>query len=169
MQNRKLYLNLQRSKTFAGLNETGMKKALVYILSAVLLTAFSASCSTGLEPVGDLENTGYTIVISGTAADITTTEPLENVKITFYAAEVTEYGEGALVDRTVYTDNRGRFELTEGGFQQKILCRITAEDQTGTYESSTQEMIVSWSGPSFNSETGSFYANDVNFYLKKEE
>ena len=61
-----------------------MKKALVYILSAVLLTAFMASCSTGLEPVEDLENTGYTIVISGTAADITTTEPLENVKITFY-------------------------------------------------------------------------------------
>lgn len=145
-----------------------MKKALVYILSAVLLTTFMASCSTGLEPVEDLENTGYTIVVSGTVADITTTEPLENVKITLYAAEVTEYGEGALVNRTVYTDNRGRFELTESGFQQKITCRVTAEDQSGVYESATQEMVVSWNGTSYNSQTRTSYVNDVNFYLKKE-
>ena len=116
-----------------------MKKALVYILSAVLLTAFMASCSTGLEPVEDLENTGYTIVVSG-----------------------------ALVSRTVYTDNRGRFELTEGGFQQKITCRVTAEDQSGVYESATQEMVVSWNGTSYNSQTRTSYVNDVNFYLKKE-
>ena len=146
-----------------------MKKALVYILSAVLLTAFSASCSTGLEPVEDLKNTGYTIVISGTAADIATTEPLENVKITLYAAAVAENGGGALVSRSVYTDNRGRFQLTEGGFQQKILCMITAEDQTGNYESATQEMVVSWSGTSYNPQTRTSYVNDVDFYLKKEE
>lgn len=146
-----------------------MKKALVYILSAVLLTAFSASCSTGLEPVEDLETTGYTIVISGTAADINTTEPLENVKITLYAAEISDMGDVSLVNKSVYTDNRGKFQLTEDGFDKMISCKITAEDQTSTYASSTQEMIVTWSGPSFNPETGTFYVNDVNFYLRKEE
>ena len=160
---------MQRSKTSAGSNKTGMKKAIVYILSAVLLTAFTASCSTGLEPVEDLANTGYTIVISGTAADISTTEPLENVKITLHAAEVVESGEGALESKSVYTDNRGRFSLEMGGFIRMISCVVTAEDQSGTYASATQEMKISWSGPSFNQETGTFYVNNLDFYLKKGE
>lgn len=146
-----------------------MKKAIAYILSALLFTAFSASCSTGLEPVEDLETTGYTIVISGTAADLNTTNPLENVKITLYAAEISDMGDVSLVNKSVYTDNRGKFQLTEDGFYRMISCRITAEDQTSTYASSAQEMIVTWSGPSFNPETGTFYVNDVNFYLRKEE
>lgn len=146
-----------------------MKKVVIYILSAVLLTAFTASCSTGLEPVEDLANTGYTIVIAGTAADITTTEPLENVKITFHATEVVESGEGMVESKSVYTDNRGRFTLEMGGFVRMISCIVTAEDQSGTYASATQEMKISWSGPSFNQETGTFYVNNLDFYLKKEE
>jgi len=148
--------------------ETGMKKAIAYILSAVITILLATSCSAGLDPVGDLEDTGYTIVVSGSVADIATAEPLENVKITFYAAEVADFESGTLIVKTVYTDNRGRFNFKESGFEKMISCRITAEDHEGTYTPSTQKLFVSWTGPSFDNRTGTFFVNDLNFHLEKK-
>lgn len=150
-----------------------MNKTLAKIFAAIFLTLCLVSCSAEMMPYPEHNNDqlkeGYTVIISGTASDVITAEPLENVKITLQAAEITDDGHGILYTRNAYTDNRGRYELKESGFSKKIICWITAEDQTEKYKSAEAEMTVSWSGPSFDAKNGIFYANDIDFYLEKVE
>lgn len=150
-----------------------MNRTIAHIFAASLFTLSLASCNAEMSLYPDYNEVpsadGYTVIISGTASDRHTAEPLENVKVTLHAAEITGDDHGTIYTKSVYTDNRGKYEIREDGFRKMIICRLTAEDQTGLYQNASAEMNVTWSGPSFDAVNGAFYANDIDFYLEKTE
>jgi hypothetical protein len=142
-----------------------MRHIILNIVILLLASTAVLSCSTGMP--GTLDPDARTLVISGVTTDSSTDEPLEDVKITLQATEVRK---GVIKSKrtvTAYTDNRGSYNITAEGFRNTVTCSISAEDMKGNYQGGTQEINISWSGPSYEKETGTFYVNDCNFYLGK--
>ncbi|MBR5273818.1 MAG: hypothetical protein IKU33_01080 [Bacteroidales bacterium] len=107
------------------------------------------------------------IVISGAVSDILTGEPLEEIKISLHAAEFGDNENVNLVSKTTYTDNSGRYTVSAVGFTYITTCLVTAEDPNGKYADSSQEIMVTWTAPNMQGNT--FYVNDINFYLERDE
>jgi hypothetical protein len=118
------------------------------------------SCSNTIEE----EDKTYTVVISGTASDKVTSEPLRGIKINLYAAEE---GNGEIHNINTRTDETGSFMLSAGGFTRQISCTITADDENRIYSFAQQDLKISWSGPTFDVYTNYFYVNDCDFYMEK--
>ncbi len=144
-----------------------MKLLFVNMIMLLLVSMAALSCSK--EPMSEIpiEEDTYTIVISGTASDKESSTPLEGIKIGLHAAEPINDGYGEIRTMTVYTDNRGYFTLTAGGFTRPISCTVTAEDTNNIYGFAQQNLNISWSGPSFDMHTNYFYVNDCDFYLER--
>lgn len=105
--------------------------------------------------------------VSGTASDISTGQPLEEIKITIHAAEQPDGSETNLISKTAYTDNSGKFTISADGFRNQTTCMIIAEDPDGIYEDAIQEIKISWSSTSMLGNV--FYVNDCDFYLEKKK
>jgi hypothetical protein len=145
-----------------------MKLFFVNMLMLLSVTMAALSCSTGPNEFENTEYEGtYTVVVSGTASEKSTSQPLEGIKITLHAAEPVVNNSGEVRTMTVYTDNKGRFTLTAEGFTREISCTITSDDMKGIYEYGRQDMKIFWKGPSYDSKTGTFYVNDCDFYMEK--
>lgn len=135
----------------------------------ILLLASTAvlSCSD----LGDYEipssEEELEILISGTASDILTGEPLEEIKISLHAAEFGDNDNVNLVSKTTYTDNSGKYTVSAKGFTYITTCLVTAEDPNGVYADSSQEIMVTWTAPNMQGNT--FYVNECNFYLERNE
>ena len=113
------------------------------------------------------ENAPLVLSVSGTASDISTGQPLEDIKITIHAAEQPDGSGTNLVSKTAYTDNTGKFTISAEGFNNQTTCKIIAEDPDGIYEDSIQEIKISWSSTSMLGNV--FYVNDCDFYLEKKQ
>lgn len=122
-----------------------------------------------IESVQDEDHDTYSLVISGTASDLDSGLPLEEVKITLLSKETLPKGKILYTEKSAYTDNNGMFKLQADNFHFTISVTVTAEDPNGNYMNATHEVQqISWDS-SYNMHGGTFYINDCNFHLKKSE
>ena len=135
----------------------------------ILLLASTAvlSCSDVDSDIFERPDEELVISISGTASDLSTGEPIEEIKITVHAAEYGDKDNVNLVSKTTYTDNTGRFSISAEGFSYSTTCLVTAEDPNGIYADASQEIKISWSATSMQGNT--FYVNECDFYLEKNQ
>lgn len=143
------------------------------LLTLTLLAISATSCSLALlsdeseKLDGDLK-----IVVTGVASDVVSNTPLTGIKITFSAYKENSISILPLASQTVYTNSDGIYTIQAEGFSEAITCTITAESieqDEVEYEEITSKIVVTWSGDSFDEETGTFFVNDCNFQLKKKE
>ena len=144
-----------------------MLKNVFNIFILLLVTTAVLSCSEGLLSESQPSEEELEIVISGAVSDILTGEPLEDIKICLHAAEFGDNENVNLVSKTSYTDNSGKYTVSAIGFTYITTCLITAEDPNGKYADSSQEVMVTWTAPNMQGNT--FYVNDINFYLERNE
>ncbi len=145
-----------------------MRNVLKNILVLLLSSTAVLSCSVGmvndpaLAPGMDLS-----ITVTGTASDIDTNWPLEEIRIILHAEEAISNGTELLIDKTTYTDNNGRFSITMEGFRSPTSFTISADDPNGVYGGAQIKIpLVTWDFD-YNISGGTFYVNDCNFHLKK--
>ncbi len=129
----------------------------------LLLCATAAlSCSAGLEFDMSDAKIERSITVIGTASDIDTKKPIEEIKVTLHPAH------SDIESKSSYTDNQGKFTITIDGFTKPTSFTISAEDPKGIYESSTHEIsLVTWD-LNYSSPDGNFFVNEEHFYLKKK-
>lgn len=145
-----------------------MKKAIRNIFMILLAAAAAISCDKALLADNGYELDGdYRIVVSGSVSALEGNAPLEEIKVTFNAYPVEVLYPLPIFSTTVYTDNKGLYSFDAKGFSSPITCSITAESQEGSYSSSTQEIKISWTGPSFDMEHKTFFVNNCDFKLSK--
>ena len=144
-----------------------MLKNVFNIFILLLFSTAVLSCSEG--PISEFQPSEeeLEIVISGAVSDIQTGKPLEEVKITLHAAEFGGNDNVNLVSKTTYTDNTGKYSVSAQGFTYITTCLVTAEDPNGVYVDSSQEIMVTWTAPNMHGNT--FFVNDINFYLERNE
>lgn len=142
-----------------------MTKRLLNIFILLCAAAISLSCSSGLLPedAAVLDGDG-TIMISGAVSSDDT--PLEGIKMVFEA-----YGSSAMPIMTTnaYTGSKGTYTIHAQGFSGPVTCIVNACDESGTYESQSTEINVSWKGSAYDKDRNTFVVNDCNFHLKKAQ
>lgn len=117
----------------------------------------------------DAEESSYSLIISGSASDIESSLPIEEIKITLTATEISEKGKATEIEKTSYTGSDGLFTLKAEGFTNPVSIILTAEDPNGKYDAATHEIpLISWDS-SYNMSGNSFYINDCDFHLKRSE
>ncbi len=127
----------------------------------MLLLAMTAALSCNKDIIPE----ECAITVTGTASDLITNQPIEEIKLTMYALENGNYEKISI--QTTYTDDDGKFTLEMSGFKNPTSFTIKAEDPDGEYEISTHEIpLVTWSS-SYNISQGTFYVNECDFYMKK--
>ena len=147
-----------------------MNKLILNTLILLLASTAVLSCSMG--PMMDAEapmdeNKPLMLSVSGTASDISTGQPLEEIKITIHAAEHPDGSIANIVSKTTYTDRNGKFTISADGFTNQTTCLVTAEDPDGIYEGASQEIKISWSQT--NMLDNVFFVNDCDFYLERKK
>lgn len=139
-----------------------MTRNFVNTLTLLCAAAISSSCSAGLLPedAAALDGDG-TIMISGAVSS--DNEPLEGIKMVFEA-----YGSSAvpIMITNAYTGSKGTYTIHAQGFSAPVTCTVSASDESGTYESQSTEINVSWNGSAYDKERNTFVVNDCNFHLK---
>lgn len=140
---------------------------LTVILSAL---AFAACAQIFLDDDDKILEGEYKLLMSGIVSESGSTKPLSGIKITFSAFKENDISVLPLLTKTVYTDGKGTYNLEAEGFSEPIKCTITAEStkQNDTaYEKSSQDILVTWSGDSFDEEESIFFVNNCNFQMNK--
>ena len=94
--------------------------------------------------------------------------PLEDITINFKAYPQDDADASPISSETVYTNSKGTYSIHADGDARQLLCTITAEDKSGTYEIQTKQVIVTWKGSSYDAETNMFIVNDCNFQLSRK-
>lgn len=144
-----------------------MNKAIRNIFIILIAAAAVISCDKALVADNGYELGGdYRIVVTGSVSAMDNT-PLEEIKVTLNAYPPDVLYPLPLVTKTVYTDNKGLYSVDAFGFSGSIICNVKAESQDGSYNSETQELKITWSGPSFDEKNNTFFVNDCNFKLVK--
>lgn len=148
-----------------------MKKILSYALSLLLCLAALSSCSKAFDVEMDMGevNNERSIYITGAVTDSDTGELLENIQIEFNAYLQADLDSPAVISDAVFTNSNGIFTIYCEGSESKLTCTLVAEDPEGLYKSQTKQILVSWSGTSFDKDNNTFVVNDCSFNLKKEE
>lgn len=110
------------------------------------------------------------IVITGVVTDASSSQPLEDITIHFKAYPQGSPDASPLITDEVHTTSSGTFTIhASGEFHESLLCVLTAHDASDVYESKTNQVIVTWSGMSYDKDTGRFVVNDCSFQLQKAE
>lgn len=153
---------------------TEMKKRILNILMLLLSAAVLASCSMEMEPEhwGDMmgDKDIRSIIITGAVTDASTGQPLEDITIHFKAYPQDIPDASPIFTDEVHSTSSGTFTIhASGNIYESLLCVLTAQDAGNIYESKTNQVIVTWSGPSFDRNSGTFVVNDCTFQLKKAE
>ena len=151
---------------------SGMKNFFTHIISVLLASTALLSCSAEynedamLPPVSNGSHE-KTLIINGTVLSLHGDLPLEGIKITLHAAEISSDNQETVSDNIVeYTDNNGVFTLRSEGHVMPISCEITAEDPNGAYMSGKHEIpLIQWDN-SYNMQGGIWYVNDCDFHLE---
>ncbi len=146
-----------------------MRYVIINIFMLLLSATAVLSCSVGMlnEPEMNPGPMEQYITVTGSASDIETGEPIEEVKITLHAAEKFTDDSSFLTYKTTYTDNSGNFSINMGPFMSAASFTISAEDPNGVYENATHEIpLVTWDFD-YNISEGTFFVNGCDFHLKK--
>jgi hypothetical protein len=136
----------------------------LFQIFSIILLASAALCSCSTFSDTYIEN--GTIIITGTVSEIDTKQPVEGVKMIFtaYPSDGTSVYPAAALN--AYTDSKGTFNIKTEGVNSAVTCRIISEHPG--YSQVTKEIIVNWSGTSYDASTGIFYVNDCDFHLEKK-
>ena len=149
-----------------------MIKTFKKLLALTLLSATAMSCSLAFLNDDEAYLDGdMKLVVNGVVSDVATNTPIQDIKITFSAFAENSLSVLPLISKTVYTDINGEYSVETFGFSESITCRMTAEsieDMKQQYESMENVIVVTWSGNSFDESSHTFYVNDCNFQMKKE-
>lgn len=140
---------------------------LIVILSAIALTACAQMF---LDDNGSTLEGEYKLVMSGIVSEAGSSKPISGIKITFSAFKENSISVLPLMTKTVYTDGKGIYNLEAGGFSEAIRCTITAESTKQNdiaYENMSQDIVVTWSGDSFDEKNSTFFVNNCNFQMIK--
>lgn len=147
------------------MNRNIFKHILILLLSATAVLSCSEYLKADLDDPSDKE--GYAVVISGTASDMDTSIPIEEIRITLKATEKLGNGKKKSYEKSSYTDNNGVFTIEVEGFMNSISVDLKAEDPNGIYQSATHEIpMISWDS-SYNMAGNRFFVNECSFYLEK--
>ena len=143
------------------------------ILALTILAAISISCSTALlndeETVLDGE---FAIVVNGVVSDVVSNAPIKDIQVTFSAFATNSLSVMPLISKTVSTKADGTYSFKVFGFSDPVTCKITAmskEDAENRYETMTNEVVVTWEGNSYDPDSKTFFVNDCNFQMEKED
>lgn len=141
-------------------------KIVIYTVTAALLS----SCGLAvLDNAKDPEQSDLTIVVAGSVSDIKTNTPLNGIRITLKTYPLDSRSKAAATI-AVYSDSNGIYTIESTGYSEAVRCVITADSpdmEALPYESASQEININWTGTSFDSKTGTFFANDCDFKLNK--
>ena len=136
---------------------------------AILLLASTAVLSCSMDTgYHDAESgnpvKGNQILISGIVADEANI-PLEGVLVQFveYSGDIPRHVPA--YSATAYTDRDGYYTIYTEGLAGPMQCYINAEDPKGLHESASKVILVTWTGPAFDEESGMFVVNDCNFIM----
>lgn len=136
----------------------------------LLLTASASflSCSATLMEgdVSDMKD-GSRIVITGTVSDASDNYPIEDIKVVFKAYLPETSPSNPVTTLTEYTGSNGIYTIHAEGLGAISACTLTAEDETGTYATSSTRINVTWSGTAYDKESNTFVVNGCNFHLEK--
>lgn len=143
------------------------------ILALTILAAISISCSTALlndeETVLDGE---FAIVVNGVVSDVVSNAPIKDIQVTFSAFATNSLSVMPLISKTVSTKSDGTYSFKVFGFSDPVTCKITAmskEDAEDRYETMTNKVVVTWEGNSYDPDSKTFFVNDCNFQMEKED
>ena len=150
-----------------------MIKKFKNILALTILAAISISCSTALlndeETVLDGE---FAIVVNGVVSDVVSDAPIQDIQVTFSAFATNSLSVMPLISKTVSTKSDGTYSFKVFGFSDPVTCKITAmskEDAENRYETMTNKVVVTWEGNSYDPDSKTFFVNDCNFQMEKED
>ena len=147
------------------INLTGMQKFLNIMTIWLLSIAAFCSCSDIDDPdYGD--PTDKTVIINGTVSEINSRQPIEGVKIAFTAYSRDGRTGQPVSSITAYTDSRGAFKLKAEKIGTAGTCTLVSEHPE--YSGVEKEIIINWTGPSYNPESRIFYINDCDFHLESK-
>ena len=149
-----------------------MKKLITYVLMALLNTAALSSCSVEMfDPDGDsIGDAGHReMVITGLVTDLEGDKVLEDITIRFDAYLQANPGRPVITDE-VHTGNQGMFTIQASYADSgNLMCILTAEDPKGIYQSLSKQIIITWTGTSYDKKLQMYVVNDCNFQLRKAE
>mgnify|MGYP003457266671 FL=1 len=149
-----------------------MRTRIAHILILLLAATVAVSCSKADMAIEDMAgNPGVkSIVITGIVTEAQNGQPLENITIHFKAYPKDSPDAAPIIIDEVHTNSNGAYTIQTGvEIYYPLLCTLSAEDSKDIYESKTNQVIVTWSGPSFDRNSGTFVVNDCTFQLKKAE
>ncbi len=137
-----------------------------YMVTLLSVTTAVLSCSVDMYDA-EVPYQERTMLVTGSVSD-TSGNPLEDITITLKAYPQDDAAASPLTTETAYTNNKGTYSIHTKGYETPLLCIITAEDMAGTYESKTQQVLISWKGLSFDEASNTFVVNDCNFNLNRK-
>lgn len=141
-----------------------------FFRNIIILLAVSAvlfSCSKAFTAMDASDSKGGRIIITGTVSELESAQPLKDMKIVFKAYTTDNAIPVPVYSDEVYSGNDGVYAIEAAAEAGKLRCVITASDMSGGHSSQTHEIMVTWSGPSYDKHSNSFIVNDCNFQLPK--
>lgn len=106
------------------------------------------------------------VLISGSVIDAVTNEPVDGAKITFTAFESGKRSGDDHFEQNVYSGSNGTFNILVERISTSVSCILKTEAEG--YRSEEKAVIISWSGPSYDSANSTFVVNECNFFLVKD-
>lgn len=133
----------------------------------IWLLSIAAFCScSNIENTRETETADKTVIINGTVSEISTRQPIEGVKIAFMAYSSYGRTDGPVLSLNAYTDSRGTFNLKAEEIGAAVKCILTTEHPE--YSGIEKEIIINWTGTSYDAESRTFYVNDCDFHLQRK-
>ena len=120
------------------------------------------SCSDDSSDILDRFYVETNIVINGTVSESSSGQPVEGVKLLLKGYD--DSGNSVL-SQDSYTDSQGTFNLKSVYVNKAIRCTIATDHKE--YSSMQKEIIINWSGTSFDPESRTFYVNDCDFHIER--
>ena len=133
----------------------------------IWLLSIAAFCSCSDSSTHDYSDPSVKdVIINGTVSEITTRQPIEGVKIAFIAYSKSGRTDEPVSSINAYTDSRGTFNLKAEEIGTAVKCILTTEHPG--YSGVEKEIIINWTGPSYDPESKIFYVNDCDFHLARK-
>lgn len=125
----------------------------------------AAFCSCSDLKSSDMHDGFYVetnIVINGTVSESGSGLPVEGVKLLLKGYNASG---NSVLSQDSYTDSQGTFNLKSVYVNKAIRCTIATDHKE--YSSMQKEIIINWSGTSFDPESRTFYVNDCDFHIER--
>lgn len=129
------------------------------------LLSIAAFCSCSLVDQENEINDTMTLIISGTVSDNASKQPLEGVKIIFQAYASEGQSDSPEISQNAYTDSNGVFSIKATGFSSAVTCVLTTDHPD--YSSVRKDILINWTGTSYDFQTKTFFVNDCDFHVDK--